>query len=91
MIGFDVQDRNAQRNGLERLVGNMHAARRTADLGSRNSSGGGQGQRVGNGQGEGADSGRRLSRELEEGFRDDSEDEDESELVVAGQRVNAAR
>jgi hypothetical protein len=89
MIGFDVQDRNARRNGLERLVGDMHAARRTADIGSRNTSGVGQGRREGDA--EGADSGRRLSRELEEGFRDDSEDEDESGQVVAGRRGNATR
>lgn len=31
---------------------------------------------------EGVDSNRRLSRELEEGFRDDSDDDDEEDVVV---------
>jgi hypothetical protein len=77
MVGFDVQERNQRRNGLERQVSNMNAATRTV-----------------NGQGNGGlavDSNRRLSRDLEEGFRDDSDDESEEGQVVVGRRSTSTR
>ncbi|RVX68123.1 hypothetical protein B0A52_08264 [Exophiala mesophila] len=60
MIGFDVQERNHRRDGMERQVSDMNAAARTVA----------RSQRL-----DPADLNPRLSRELEEGFRDDSEDE----------------
>jgi len=77
MVGFDVQERNRRRNGLERQVSDMDAATRTVS-----------GQL---GRSLVADSSRRLSRELEEGFRDDSDDESEADRVVAGRRNSVAR
>jgi hypothetical protein len=77
MVGFDVQERNRRRNGLERQVSNMNAATRTI----RNQGG----------EGLSADSNRRLSRELEEGFRDDSDDESDEDQVVVGRRSISAR
>ena len=77
MVGFDVQERNRRLNGLERQVSDMDAATRTVS-----------------GRGPGAmpnDSSRRLSRELEEGFRDDSDDESGEDQVVAGRRNYSAR
>ncbi|KAJ9629221.1 hypothetical protein H2204_008861 [Knufia peltigerae] len=71
MVGFDVQERNQRRHGMERQVSNMAAAARTASQL----------------QDAAMDSDRRLSRELEEGFRDDSEDEgDAPREVVVGNR-----
>ena len=75
MVGFDVQERNRRRNGLERQVHDMNAARRTV-------SGGGVERVV---------SDRRLSRDLEEGFRDDSDDEGDEQQVVAGRRNSNVR
>jgi hypothetical protein len=75
MVGFDVQDRSRRRDGMERQISNMQAATRAV-------SGGGNAA---------PDSNRRLSRDLEEGFQDDSEDEDEAHEVVAGRRDLAAR
>ncbi|KAJ9612372.1 hypothetical protein H2200_003969 [Cladophialophora chaetospira] len=77
MVGFDVQERNRRRNGLERQVSDMDAATRTVS---------GQVDRSLL-----VDSNRRLSRELEEGFRDDSDEEDEADRVVAGRRNSLAR
>ena len=73
MVGFDVQERNRRRDGMERQVSNMDAATRTVARGTRpplppSSSSAGD-----------FDSNRRLSRELEEGFCDDSDDEAEEE------------
>ncbi|KAK5468064.1 hypothetical protein LTS15_001037 [Exophiala xenobiotica] len=70
MVGFDVQDRNRRRDGMERQVSNMVAATRTAN-------------QV---QNAAMDSDRRLSRDLEEGFRDDSEDESRAHPVLSGGR-----
>ncbi|KAI1626933.1 hypothetical protein EDD37DRAFT_239569 [Exophiala viscosa] len=75
MVGFDVQERGIRRNGLERQVSDMDAATRTAN----------QAVDVA------LDSNRRLSRELEEGFRDDSEEEAEEHQVVVGRRSASAR
>ena len=77
MVGFDVQERNRRRNGLERQVSDMNAATRAI-------SGQGAPQAP-------ADTNRRLSRELEEGFRDDSDDENEAAQVVAGRQSTSAR
>lgn len=77
MVGFDVQERNRRRNGLERQVSDMDAATRTVS-GQRG------GQLI-------ADSSHRLSRDLEEGFRDDSDDESEAGQVVAGRQNRNAR
>ncbi|EXJ63154.1 hypothetical protein A1O7_03599 [Cladophialophora yegresii CBS 114405] len=77
MVGFDVQERNQRRNGLERQVSNMHAATRTVS-GQRN-------------EPVAVDSNRRLSRDLEEGFRDDSDDESEEGQVVVGRRSTSTR
>ena len=74
MVGFDVQERNQRRNGLERQVSAMDAARRTVSGGIAR-----------------VESDRRLSRDLEEGFRDDSDDEGEEQQVVAGQRNSSGR
>jgi hypothetical protein len=74
MVGFDVQERNQRRNGLERQVSDMDAARRTVSGGVVRT-----------------DSDRRLSRELEEGFRDDSDDEAEDQQVVVGRRNSTVR
>ena len=75
MVGFDVQERSRRRDGMERQISNMDAATRTVN-GTLDA---------------GADSNRRLSRELEEGFRDDSSDEDEEQDVVAGRRSLSTR
>ncbi|KIX10540.1 uncharacterized protein Z518_01623 [Rhinocladiella mackenziei CBS 650.93] len=75
MVGFDVQDRTRRRDGMERQVSNMNAASRT----------------VSGVEDAGSDSNRRLSRELEEGFRDDSEDEGDEHEVVAGRRSLSAQ
>ncbi len=76
MVGFDVQERNRRRNGLERQVSDMNAAARTVS---------GQIARP-----IPVDLSRRLSRELEEGFRDDTDDESEEGQVV-GRQNNVAR
>jgi hypothetical protein len=76
MVGFDVQDRNRRRDGMERQVSNMVAATRTAN-------------RVQNAAA--TDSDRRLSRDLEEGFRDDSEDESRAHQVLSEGRSIPAR
>ncbi|KIW20168.1 hypothetical protein PV08_00743 [Exophiala spinifera] len=78
MVGFDVQERDQRRHGMERQVSNMAAATRTANQL----------------QDAAMDSDQRLNRELEEGFRDDSEDEGEREAareVVVGRRSQSAR
>jgi len=75
MVGFDVQDRNRRRDGMERQVSNMVAATRTAN-------------QV---QNAAMDSDQRLSRDLEEGFRDDSEDESRAHQVLSGGRSTPAR
>lgn len=75
MVGFDVQERSRRRDGMERQVSNMNAATRTVS--------GAMNLRV--------DSDRRLSRELEEGFRDDSDDEGDEHEVVAARRSTSAR
>ncbi|KAJ9502176.1 hypothetical protein H2202_002240 [Exophiala xenobiotica] len=75
MVGFDVQDRNRRRDGMERQVSNMVAATRTAN----------QVQTAA------MDSDRRLSRDLEEGFRDDSEDESRAHHVLSGGRSTPAQ
>ncbi|KIV85692.1 hypothetical protein PV11_01358 [Exophiala sideris] len=75
MVGFDVQERGRRRDGMERQVSDMDAAARTAN------------QTVDTV----IDSNRRLSRELEEGFRDDSEEEEEDNQVGAGRRSAGAR
>ncbi len=77
MVGFDVQERSRRRDGMERQISNMQAATRAV-------SGGGNAGTL-------ADSNRRLSRDLEEGFQDDSEDEGGVHEVVAGRRDLAAR
>ncbi|OCT54670.1 hypothetical protein CLCR_03100 [Cladophialophora carrionii] len=77
MVGFDVQERIQRRNGLERQVSNMDAATRTVS-----------GQRS---ESVAVDSNRRLSRDLEEGFRDDSDDESEEGQVVVGRRSTSTR
>ena len=81
MVGFDVQERNRRRNGLERQVSNMNAATRAVS-----GQGGG-----GGGVPPAADSNRRLSRELEEGFRDDSDDESDEGQVVVGRWSTSVR
>ncbi|EXJ79771.1 hypothetical protein A1O3_08054 [Capronia epimyces CBS 606.96] len=68
MVGFDVQERSRRRDGMERQLANMNAATRTV---SRSAD-------------PGSDSNRRLSRDLEEGFRDDSDDEGDGHELVAG-------
>lgn len=73
MVGFDIQDRSRRRDGMERQLSNMNAATRTVS-GTPNAI-------------EASD--RRLSRELEEGFRDDSEDESDGHQVATG--MNARR
>ncbi len=80
MVGFDVQDRTRRRDGMERQVTNMNAATRTVS-GAINPP-----RRV-------VESDRRLSRELEEGFRDDSEDDDgdEHQVVVGGRNSSVRR
>jgi hypothetical protein len=79
MVGFDVQDRSRRRDGMDRQVSNMNAATRTVS-GARIPP-----RRV-------VESDRRLSRELEEGFRDDSEDDEPDEhQVVAGTRNSSVR
>lgn len=70
MVGFDVQERNRRRDGMERQVSNMDAATRTVARGGRPPPPPPPLLPE-------VDSNRRLSRELEEGFRDDSEDEAE--------------
>jgi hypothetical protein len=80
MVGFDVQERNRRRDGMERQVSNMNAATRTV-------SGRGRPTVVT----PEVDSNRRLGRELEEGFRDDSGDESEEQQVTAGRRSLSAR
>jgi len=75
MVGFDVQDRDRRRDGMERQMSNMVAATRTAN-------------QV---QNAAMDSDRRLSRDLEEGFRDDSEDERVAHQVLSGGRRTPAR
>ncbi|EXJ80417.1 hypothetical protein A1O1_08562 [Capronia coronata CBS 617.96] len=72
MVGFDVQERSRRRDGMERQLANMHAATRTVSRSTLPE----------------PDSNRRLSRDLEEGFRDDSEDEGEggAHAVAGGQR-----
>ncbi|KIX94264.1 uncharacterized protein Z520_09974 [Fonsecaea multimorphosa CBS 102226] len=79
MVGFDAQERNRRRDAMERQVSNMDAATRTVSRGA-----GMGGEHV-------SDSNRRLSRELEEGFRDDSDNEDEDDQVVVGRRGSSAR
>lgn len=78
MVGFDVQERNRRRDGMERQVSNMDAATRTVARGSRPPP-------------TEVDSNRRLSRELEEGFRDDSDDEGEDAQLTTGRPTNTAR
>lgn len=75
MVGFDVQERDQRRHGMERQVSNMAAATRTANQL----------------QDAAMDSDRRLSRELEEGFRDDSEDEGEGESAATAAAATATR
>ena len=75
MVGFDVQERSRRRDGMERQVSNMDAATRTVS-GTLDARG---------------DSNRRLSRELEEGFRDDSSDDEEQEVVVGRRSINTRR
>ncbi|KAK4940088.1 hypothetical protein LTR10_019717 [Elasticomyces elasticus] len=75
MVGFDVQERGRRRDGMERQVSDMDAAARTANQAVDTV----------------IDSNRRLSRELEEGFRDDSEEEGEDNQVGAGRRSASAR
>ncbi|EXJ75575.1 uncharacterized protein A1O5_00081 [Cladophialophora psammophila CBS 110553] len=79
MVGFDAQERSRRRDAMERQVSNMDAATRTV---SRSGGIGG----VPN-----SDSDRRLSRDLEEGFRDDSDEDDEDDQVVVGRRSSSAR
>lgn len=76
MVGFDVQDRNQRRDGMERQMSNMNAAARTVARANEPME---------------VDSNRRLSRELEEGFRDDSDDEGQSNQVTAARQVTTAR
>lgn len=81
MVGFDVQERNRRRDGMERQVSNMDAATRTVARGGRPPPPPPE-----------VDSNRRLSRELEEGFRDDSEDEaEENTQLTVGRPTNTAR
>ena len=77
MVGFDVQERSRRRDGMERQVLNMNAATRTVNNSGILDSA--------------VDSNRRLSRELEEGFRDDSEDEGDDHDVVAGRLTSSVR
>ncbi|OAP56650.1 hypothetical protein AYL99_08762 [Fonsecaea erecta] len=79
MVGFDAQERNRRRDAMERQVSNMDAATRTVSRGG------------GVGGGPESDSNRRLSRELEEVFRDDSDEDDEYDPVVLGGRSSNAR
>ncbi|KAH0846981.1 hypothetical protein AYO21_02323 [Fonsecaea monophora] len=79
MVGFDAQERNRRRDAMERQVSNMDAATRTVSR-----SGGLARQHE-------SDSNRRLSRELEEGFRDDSDEDDQDDQVVVGRRGSGAR
>jgi len=89
MVGFDVQERNRRRDGMERQVSNMDAATRTV---ARASNVPGIIVRPPPPPLEEVDSNRRLSRELEEGFRDDSDDEggDDSRLMT-GRPTNTVR
>ncbi|EHY56635.1 hypothetical protein HRR83_002283 [Exophiala dermatitidis] len=75
MVGFDsdVQDRSRRRDGMERQLADMDAATRTV---SRSSQPPAYSHTL---PPTSADSDRRLSRDLEEGFRDDSSEEDEDE------------
>lgn len=83
MVGFDVQERRRRRDGMERQVSDMNAATRTVSR----SGGVGRG-----GFATTVASDRRLSRELEEGFRDESsEDEGDEQEVVAGRRNSRVR
>ncbi|KEF61430.1 uncharacterized protein A1O9_02996 [Exophiala aquamarina CBS 119918] len=84
MVGFDVQERNRRRDGMERQVSNMDAATRTVARGTN-------GPIVRHPPPEEVDSNRRLSRELEEGFRDDSDDEGDDSQLMTATPTNAAR
>lgn len=84
MVGFDVQERNRRRDGMERQVSNMDAATRTVARGTNVPI-------VRQPSPEEVDSNRRLSRELEEGFRDDSDDEGDDSQLTTGRPTNTTR
>ncbi len=79
MVGFDVQERSRRRDGMERQISNMNAATRTVSRPRTISIT------------PPTDSDRRLSRELEEGFRDDSDDEAVAQEVPAGRVLLSGR
>ncbi|KAK5065237.1 hypothetical protein LTR84_001075 [Exophiala bonariae] len=94
MVGFDVQERNRRRDGMERQVSNMDAATRTVARGSTRPMGpppplsSSAPHAAGRGD---VDSNRRLSRELEEGFCDDSDDDEAEEVNTTQIRVGRPR